>query len=178
MSSQAPRSAAGSFVAQVVLAYGSQLHRFLLRRLHRKEDAADVAQEVYMRLLRLPRTDLIRKPQAYVYFVASQVAAEHRMREKNEPLAFNSDALERLTDVAAYARPDDVAESLDTDKELKRLLGKLTQTHRNVLILRKRDGLSTKEIARELQLSEHTVKKYLFQAMARMALLRTDRDTR
>ena len=174
MSTQAPFST-GSFVSQVVLAYGSGLHRFLVKRLRRREDAADVAQEVYVRLLRLPRTDLIRKPHAYVYFVASQVAAEYRMREKNEPLAFDSEALERLTDTAAYAKPEEMAESIDTDAELRRLLGKLATNHRNVLILKKRDGLSTKEIAKELGLSEHTVKKYLFQAMGQIAILRKGR---
>lgn len=158
-----------------MLAYGSELHRFLLRRLRRREDAADIAQEVYVRLLRLPRTDLIRKPHAYVYFVAAQVAAEHSMREKNEPVAFDSEALQRLADSQAYARPEEMAESVDVEAELQHLLRKLSVTHRNVLILKKRDGLSIKEIAEALELSEHTVKKYLFQAMAKMAVLRKDR---
>jgi RNA polymerase sigma-70 factor (ECF subfamily) len=156
----------------VVLAYGSQLHRFLARRLRSNEDAADLAQEVYLRLLRLPRTDLIRKPVAYVYFVASQVAAEHRMRERDRPIDYDTESLERLTSESAFSCPEQVAESLDIDRELKRLLGKLAETHRNVLILKKRDGLSTREIAQALSLSEHTVKKYLFQAMAKIAVMR------
>src|SRR5262245_5457791 len=94
---------AARFVTQVVLAYGSELHRFLVRRLKSSEDAADLAQEVYLRLLRLPRTDLIRKPQAYLYFVAAQIAAEHRMREHNRPLVFDTDALERLTGESTFS---------------------------------------------------------------------------
>lgn len=160
------------FVTQVILAYGSELHRFLSRRLRRQEDAADIAQEVYLRLLRLPRTDLIRKPHAYVYFIAAQIAAEHRMREKHEPLTFDSAALEQLTSEAAYNRPDAAADDMDNERELRRLLGRLPVMHRNVLVLSRRDGFSNKEIARKLELSEHTVKKYLYEATARIALFK------
>lgn len=158
------------FVSDVALAFGSELHRFLGRRLRRSEDAADIAQEVYLRLLRLPRTDLIRKPHAYVYYVASQIAAEHRMRERHEPLAFDTEALDRRADESLHARPEIAAEGADIEQRLRRLLGKLPTMHRNVLVLAKRDGFSNKEIARALNLSEHTVKKYLFQAVARLAV--------
>lgn len=168
-------SPAARFVTQVVLAYGSELHRFLVRRLKRSEDAADLAQEVYLRLLRLPRTDLIRKPQAYVYFVAAQIAAEHRMREQHRPLVFDSEALERLTDENAFARSEDIAENLNQEQQVRRLLLKLPVTHRNVLILSKRNGLSINEIAAELGISPHTVKKYLYEATARIACFIKDR---
>jgi RNA polymerase sigma-70 factor (ECF subfamily) len=166
---------AARFVTQVVLAYGSELHRFLMRRLKGSADAADLAQEVYLRLLRLPRTDLIRKPQAYVYFVAAQIAAEHRMREQDRPLVYDSEALEHLTNEDAFARPDDFVENLGHEQELIRLLRKIPVTHRNVLILSKRNGLSIKEIATELELSPHTVKKYLYEATARIACFIKDR---
>jgi RNA polymerase sigma-70 factor (ECF subfamily) len=158
-----------------VLAYGSRLHRFLLRRLRTREDAADVAQEVYLRLLRLERADLIRKPAAYVYLVASQVAAEYRLREKSQPLAVDTESLERLTDLSAFASAEEPGALVDVDTELERLLRRLSVTHRNVLILKKRDGLSVKEIASALSLSEHTVKKYLFQAMAQLSVFRKDK---
>ena len=51
------------------------------------------------------------------------------------------------------------------------ILHRLPPAHRNVLVLRKRDGMSYQEIAAELNISVHTVKKYLFQASARMAAL-------
>jgi RNA polymerase sigma-70 factor (ECF subfamily) len=130
---------------------------------------------VYLRLLRLERTDLIRKPAAYVYLVAAQVAAEHRLREKSQPLALDSELLERLTDMSAVTA-EEPGELVDVDRELQRLLCRLQVTHRNVLILRKRDGLSTREIASTLNLSEHTVKKYLFQAMAQLSVLRKNRN--
>jgi DNA-directed RNA polymerase specialized sigma24 family protein len=43
--------------------FGEDLLRFLARRVRTAIDAHDLAQEAYVRLLRLDRKDLIRDPQ-------------------------------------------------------------------------------------------------------------------
>src|SRR5690242_180125 len=43
-------------------------------------DLDDVAQEVFLRLMRYGRTELIEHPQAYLYKMAANVAAEWAMR--------------------------------------------------------------------------------------------------
>src|SRR5262249_27535795 len=124
-------SSAAHFVAEMALKYGPSLHRFLVRRLKGSEDAADISQEVYLKMMRLERTDLIRQPQAYLYFLASQVMHEQRMREKRLPILFDSDAVESLTHMAEFASPDDFVASEETERELKRLLAKLPTAHRS-----------------------------------------------
>ena len=62
------------FVSRVFAQYGSDLEQFLLNRLPRKQNCDDVAQEVYLRLLRLEHADLVRQPHAYVYYIAAQIA--------------------------------------------------------------------------------------------------------
>lgn len=164
-----PPSAAARFVAEIALRHGSRLHNFLIRRLKTEQDAADVAQEVYLKMMRLERFHLIRQPQAYLYFLAAQVMHEQRMREQRLPVLFDSEAVESLTQAPELASPDDFVASDESERELKRLLSQLPPAHRSILILRKRDGMSYREIAEELNMSVHTVKKYLFQASVRMA---------
>jgi RNA polymerase sigma-70 factor (ECF subfamily) len=168
MTVEAPSTTA-RFVTEMALRHGSSLHRFLLRRLKAEEDAADVAQEVYLKMMRLERVHLIRQPQAYLYFLAAQVMHEQRMREQRIPVLFDSEAVESLTQSAEFASPDEFVAGDESERELKRLLGKLSPAHRNILILRKRDGMSYQEIAEALGMSVHTVKKYLFQANVRLA---------
>ena len=60
--------------------WNAGLTRFLRRRVPGQIDAEDLAQEVYVRLLRVEKLDSIEEPQAYLYRVASNVAAEWRMR--------------------------------------------------------------------------------------------------
>src|SRR5579863_3429412 len=43
-------------------------------------DLDDVAQEVFLRLMRYGRTELIEHPQAYLYKMAANVAAEWALR--------------------------------------------------------------------------------------------------
>lgn len=162
LSAKQPSSA--RFVTEVVLAYGSDLHRFLVRRMRESSDAKDVAQEVYLRLLRLERSDLVRQPRAYVYFIASQVAEEHRMRSANQPLVYDSAGLERMASHGAYTRPDELPEQLNAERELTALLSRLSVAHRTVILLRKRDGLSIPEIAKELGLSVHKVRRLVVEA--------------
>ncbi len=120
-------------------------------------------------MMRLERFHLIRQPQAYLYFLASQVMHEQRMREQRLPILFDSEAMESLTQSARAGQPDDFVAGDESERELKRLLSQLPPAHRSILILRGRDGMSYQEIAKELGMSVHTVKKYLFQATVRMA---------
>ncbi len=164
-------AATARYVAELARKYGPSLHRFLMRRLKTEEDAADVSQEVYLKMMRLERMHLIRQPQAYLYFLASQVMHEQRMRDQRLPILFDSDAMESLTHAAEFASPDSFVAGDDADRELRRLLAKLPPAHRSALILRKRDGMSYAEIAQQLGMSVHTVKKYIFQASVKLAAL-------
>ena len=153
--------------------YGIELHRFLLRRLRRAEDADDLAQEVYMRLLRRNRDEPVLNPRAYVYRIAAHVVAEFRTRSEHgqDTVVFDSEAVER----AEAWEPDVLAERLSMQRQLERALAELPPTHQAVFLLHKRDGHSHEEIAAKLKLSPHTVEKYLIQAKARMRTMKWDR---
>jgi RNA polymerase sigma-70 factor (ECF subfamily) len=161
-------SLSAQFVKDVALAYGSELHRYLVKRLRAGEEADDMAQEVYLRLLRLHRSDLIRQPAAYVYFLAAQVVGEFRMRAAKRPIVYDSEALDRVASEDTYAKRDELPDREHTERELKRLLSKLSAAHRNVLLMRKRDGFSVQEIAEKLQMSVFKVKRYLVEANAKI----------
>jgi RNA polymerase sigma-70 factor (ECF subfamily) len=161
-----------AFAASVFERYQSGLLRFLVRRLCAAQDSADIAQEVYLRLLRLEGTELVRQPQAYVYAIASHVVAQFRMRAQLAPVTFDSETIQNLSAEASDDSTEKLDERLDAQRRVTRLLDALPEMHRAVLVLRKRDGLSHVEIARELGLSTHTVKKYLHEAVVRIRAMR------
>lgn len=146
--------------------YRQQLQRFLVRRLRSSQDARDLAQEVYLRLLRVPDPSLVRQPQAYLYRIAANVVYEYRIREQHEPVLFDSEALEAIAEHPAETDRDEMANRLDAQRQLEGLLNQLPPLYRAILLMQKRDGLSYAEIAKELGLSIHTVEKYLFRALA------------
>jgi RNA polymerase sigma factor (sigma-70 family) len=145
-----------------------ELHRYLARRLPLGEDANDLIQEVFLRVLRLDRSEMIRKPQAYLYGIASNVVHEFLLRGRHDRVTFSSETVEQASEHPAQVSPDEIVERLISERQFERALSQLAPTHRAVLLLHKRDGLSRDEVARELGLSAHTVKKYLCQAMAQI----------
>jgi len=114
-----------------------------------------VAQEIYLRLLRFADPELIREPRAYLYRVARNVLhdwlrledREHQIADVHEPVL------------------EDQSSQVDDARELEYILSKLPELYRAVLVLRKAEGLSYEEIAARLNISVHTVKKYMHCAL-------------
>ena len=146
--------------------YHEQLHRYLVSRLRgRPIEAADVAQETYLRLLRMNKVELVQHPQAYVYRVAANVLRELGLKEKAQaelPGALTDPTIEQENSDT----PQVLAERGEHIKKLEKAIRRLPAKTQAILILKKRDGLTRQEIATELGISEHTVKKHLLKAVA------------
>ena len=161
--------------------YGGGLLRYLLRCRGCNQDADDLAQEVYLELLRVESPQAVRQPQAYVYRIASHVVYrfKRRRRRDSDVVTFDSAALEQLgqrTGETAYGeQADEASGQLDAERELERLLAKLPPLHQAIILMRKRDGLSYAQIAKKLGISVHTVKKYLHRAMVQLRDANWDR---
>lgn len=154
------------FVADLAVRYGQRLRAFLAARLRNSTDTADLAQEVFLRLLRVDRHDQIRNPEAYLLTVASHVIHQHALNQATvpEPLDLNDERLdERLkieSDPAGQVHLERRLEALD------RTLANLPLNTRAAFVLQRRDGCTVDEIAERLGVSRATVKKYLARALA------------
>jgi RNA polymerase sigma-19 factor, ECF subfamily len=166
---------ATTLAAAVHEKFRAQLYQFLVRRLRGEQGADDLAQEVYLRLLRMEKSELVRQPQAYVYTIASHVASQFRMREEQSLVKFDSEALQQAAEDPEHVLPDELAEQLSTERLVEMMLQDLPAMHRAVLVLCKRDGMSWDEAAEKLGISVHTVKKYLYEAKARIAAAQWER---
>lgn len=162
-----PTPQAHAFAESALRRYSRQLHDFLRRRIRRTQDLDDLAQEVYLRLLRVKGVEEVRNPLAYIYGVASHVASEFGMREVRARVLCDSPLLDALANEEAENADWQGAESGGyVEKRVGDALGELSDKHLAVLLLERRDGLSQNEIAEKLGLSPHTVKKYSVQALA------------
>lgn len=166
---------AASFAKLAFDHYRTGLHRYLLRRLRNTEHARDLAQEVYLRLLRFSEKELVKRPEAYVYRVAFNVLCDFKLREEHDRVAFDSETFERLAGEVEddSPSPDEALEHKDQEQLLENALSTLPPMQRAVFLMQKRQGLSYAQTAQELGLSVKTVKTYLFRAVChcRRALL-------
>ena len=154
-----------TLVARLFAEHGSSLQAFLYRRLHGHSDAAELAQEVYLRMLRVPDMEAIRNPESYLYTVASNLAKEHFRHRRTDAQALDVD--DPLVNGELAELPH-IAGQLDTQTRIKRLrevLNQLPPKCHAAVVLQYWHGLSYEEIAQRLGISTHMVKKYLSQAL-------------
>ena len=144
-------------ISEWVRRWNFDLTRFVERRVRVRADAQDLAQEVYLRLLRASTIDLIAEPQAYLYRVASNVAAEWRMRAR-ERKPHSSDALELLLET----RTPEVRLDQEQDQaRLQEALACLDVMPRAVIFLKLREDLTNEEIAAHLGITKRMVRRHL-----------------
>jgi RNA polymerase sigma-70 factor (ECF subfamily) len=134
--------------------------RTAYRLLGKLEDAQDVCQEVFLRLLK-HHANLDAPPQAWLYRVTVNLCHDQHRRR---PAIVSSD----------LERPDPApnAEGVLHVAERKRLLhaglSRLTERERSAIVLRDIEGLPTREVAAVLGVEEITVRTHCASARAKL----------
>jgi len=154
------RSAEQRLVERLAEQYGKDLVRFLARRVRTVMDAQDLAQEAYVRLLRLERKDLIRDPPAYLFRIASNVLFEFELKRKASLVGLSRWSDERRTEDESPVTGNE-GETLVLRERLGLAMSELSPKCRAVLILHRREGMTYEEIGARLNISTSMVKKYL-----------------
>lgn len=139
-----------------VLVHEPALRGYLRRAFTKLSDVDDLVQETFARVLRARRETTVRSVRGLVFATARHAALDRLRREQIV-------AIETLAEIEALPVCDDapavheaVARKLDRE-ELRRAIDTLPARCREVLVLRKIEGLSQREIALRLGISEHTV---------------------
>ena len=154
-----------SFVANMAARYGRRLRRFLSVRLRNAADVPDLAQEVFLRLLRVEGYENIRSPEAYLFTIASHVIQQHAVRRANEPLSL--DIAEVFSELKTPSSEDPVDQAMQVQRvaALEHVLSSLPTRVATSLILHRVAGYSVQEVADQLGVSRETAKKYLSRAV-------------
>jgi len=130
----------------------------------RPSDVDDVAQEVFLRLMRYERAELIKHPQAYLFKMAANVAAEWAIRARNA----RPHASKWLEALAAKDRAVESAAHAEVQDEIERALLTLTPREREVLKLQFFEDLSRAQIAERIGVTERIVKRILASSYAKL----------
>jgi RNA polymerase sigma factor (sigma-70 family) len=141
-----------------------ELFAFLLRRSKNQQQAQDFSQETYLRLMRVERTDLIEQPKAYLFRIAANLVYEMRIKSDRQAEK-KTYSLDRIEEIASDDDPQSNFEIQKSITDLENILAGLPPIYQSILLMRKRDGLNHDEIAIKLEISIHTVRKYLTRAI-------------
>jgi RNA polymerase sigma factor (sigma-70 family) len=159
---QAPSGGNAGFAVSAISLYAKELRRFLVRRVRKAWEVDDLAQEVYLRMLKTD-PDSVRKPLQFMIGIAHHVLTDRLRATAREEQAFSSnwDTVERLREEPSEALEDKLEECLGVRQELLEALSRISPVHAAALVLFHRDGLTYEEVARKLGLSVDTVHTYM-----------------
>jgi RNA polymerase sigma-70 factor (ECF subfamily) len=155
----------------IVALHRRPLLRFFSSRLPDASEAPDFVQEVYLRMLRVDRPDLIRSPEGYLFTIAAHLAQQHWIKRSAQPphIALEETPTHELpadVDIFETAMPEDAVLRADRMQQLEQVMATLSPKARATLLWHRRDGLTYKEIGARLGISTNMVKKYLAQSLA------------
>jgi RNA polymerase sigma factor (sigma-70 family) len=154
-----------SLVERLFAEHRAALQSFFRRRIRSQSDVPDLAQEVYLRMLRIKDQDAIRNPVHYLYTVANNLVKEHAVLERRQAACIDIDeapAQEQLETLPAFDM------DLDATQRAARLgavLNQLSPKCRAAVVLRFSHELSFREIGDRLGVSPQMARKYVVQAL-------------
>ena len=154
-----------SLVERLFAEHRGALQSFFRRRIRSKADAADMAQEVYLRMLRISNQAAIRDPVPYLYTVANNLVKEHAVLDRRQASGIDIEQVathEQLETLPAFDGELDAAQRV---ARLQVVLEQLRPRWQAAVELRFTHGLSYREIALRLGVSRQMAKKYVAQAL-------------
>jgi RNA polymerase sigma-70 factor (ECF subfamily) len=158
------------WLARHILPHEPMLRSRLRRMYTYGLEVDDVIQEMYARIVSLPSLETIKYPRQYAIQTATAIIIDSMRRSR--VISINAaGSLEQLEISAPDASPEQQLEFREEIAAVARSLAQLPERTREVLILRRVEGLSQRETADRLGVSTKTVEKHMAQGVAALMAL-------
>ncbi|MCG8909188.1 sigma-70 family RNA polymerase sigma factor [Pseudomonas sp. DP-17] len=138
------------------------LHNWLRGRLGNAADAADLAQDTFLRVLLRPERVELHTPRAFLRTVARGLVVDHWRRQELERAYL--DSIAHLPE-AQVPSAEDRHNILQLLENIARLLDGLKPKVRRAFLLAQCEGMPHARIAEELGVSVRSVERYIAQAL-------------
>lgn len=139
-----------------ILPHERDVRRWLRRRLLTAEEVEDIVQECYCRLAQLSAVTHIASPRAYFFTTARNLA--HNQRQRARVVRIESiDGREAAELPSDLPLPDRIAAGRQELERVRVALATLSRRAQRIFMMRKIEGLSQKDIAATLGVSEAVV---------------------
>lgn len=143
--------------------HNDALIRFLTLRLQSRQEAREVAQEAYVRLLQLERTDVAGFLRAYLFRIAGNLAIDRLRRRATETRFQEADLFPGL--VERPPEPETLAMEHQRVEQIRGFLEELPAPVREAFVLFRMEDLDQETIARRLGVSDRMVRNHVTRAL-------------
>ncbi|MBX8487738.1 sigma-70 family RNA polymerase sigma factor [Pseudomonas cichorii] len=147
------------------------LHSWLRSKLGNGADAADLAQDTFVRLLNRSELLELKTPRAFLRTVARGLVIDHWRREELERAYLEAVAHLSPSETPSPESRELVFELLES---IARMLDGLKPKVRQAFLLAQCEGMPHKQIAAQMGVSLRSVERYIADALYHCYLLRYD----
>jgi RNA polymerase sigma-70 factor (ECF subfamily) len=153
-----------------VLPLETSLRKFLRRGWRNEADIRDLCQDVYVAVYESALREIPVSARAFTFVVARNVLADRVRRAQIVPIEAVAD-LEALGVSVDEPGPERAAMARQDLRKLQAALERLPARWREVVVMRKVQGLTLAEIVTRLGIAERTVSQHLTSGIAALANL-------
>lgn len=153
-------SEADAWFVREVLPLESLLMQYLRRNWRDRSDLEDIRQEVYVRVYRTAREQLPKSAKSFLFTTARNYLIDLARQSDVVPIDAVADVDILSVDQGAGAPERGVIARQELHR-LQEALDKLPPRHREAVVLGRIEGLSGKEIAARMGITESTVSQHL-----------------
>ena len=164
-----------AWMAREIVPHEAAIRRSIARRWHRLVDVEDVIQEAYCRIASLPSVDHIHNPAGYFHQTVNAVVTDLMRRAR----IINFTSMTQIEWSNVMDNDPCADRAMEASQELDRvkgLLAALSDTCRKVIELRRVEGLSRRETAERLGVSENDVKNHLVRGLQKVMKTMAEQD--
>lgn len=136
----------------------SWIYNWLCKKLASRDDAADLTQDTFVKVLQKDMPEGIIEPRAYLTKIAHDLMVNFYRRKSLEQAYI--EAISQLPEAITPSSEERLL-LLETLQEIDEMLTTLPDHVRETFLLSQLDGMRYKEIAAKLNVTERTVKRYM-----------------
>ncbi len=162
-------TALDQWFAAEILPHEGVLVRYLTRVWPNSADVLDLRQDIYVRVYESARSTLPTSPKAFLFATARNLMTD-RIRHSRVVFIDSTQDYESLNVLVDEISPERRLSARQELRNLARAFDSLSEKCRNVVWLRRVEGLSQRETARRLGLHEGAVESQLARGLRVLAL--------
>jgi RNA polymerase sigma factor (sigma-70 family) len=148
------------WLSRHVLPHEPALRSWLMAKHVAGLEVDDIVQETYAKLAAIKTVDNIRNPKSYFFQTAYSILITQFRRSRVVSITAMGD-MELLPVPSPEPLADRQLEDRDQLREIAAAIASLPRSCREVFLLRRVHGLSQREVARKLGLSENTIEHHM-----------------
>jgi len=162
-------------IAGLFREHNRALVSFLTARLHSLQDAKDVAQEAYVRLLQLDTPGALSFLRAYLFRIAQNLAIDRIRHQAMRVRAADTEAL-LFDDLDEASSPERIVVAQDELRRIGDRLQVLPAPCRRAFVMHVLLDHSVTDIAGEMGVTDRTIRNYVARGLALCQVARNEMD--